>query len=127
MQVEPTMPTKTFLVEDNHAMRQQLTEGLEALADVSIVQHATNPTSACAWLLANEKAWDLAIVDLGLEGGSGLTVLAALRVRDPAHHVVVMSNSATPELREKCAAMGAERFFDKSTELGDLVSYCRGL
>ena len=69
----------------------------------------------------------MAVVDLFLGRGSGLTVLAALRVRRARQKVIVLSNFATPEIRERCLAMGADRVFDKSTEIDEFLTYCSAL
>lgn len=42
-------------------------------------------------------------------------------------HLVVLSNYATPEMRRRCLALGADRVFDKSAELEDLIAYCEDL
>ena len=40
---------------------------------------------------------------------------------------VVLTNYATQEMRKKCLELGADRVFDKSNELDDLVLYCSRL
>jgi len=79
------------------------------------------------WLAANEGGWELAIVDLFLKQGSGLGVLEACRDRTANQHVVVLSNYATPDMRKRCAQLGADAVFDKSNEIDSLVDYCLGL
>ena len=37
---------------------------------------------------------------------------------------VVLTNYATSEMRRQCAALGADRVFDKSSELDDLIAFC---
>jgi DNA-binding NarL/FixJ family response regulator len=37
---------------------------------------------------------------------------------------VVLSNYATPEMRRRCLELGADRVFDKSSELEELIAYC---
>jgi hypothetical protein len=39
----------------------------------------------------------------------------------------VLSNYATPDIRRRCAALGADRVFDKSGELDELIAYCAEL
>ena len=43
----------------------------------------------------------------------------------PRH--VVLSNYATPAMRERCLALGADGVFDKSTEIDSLIAYCTRL
>lgn len=118
------MSAKVFLVEDNQRIRENLTEALQDLVKVDVVGHASDPENAVIWLASNDRHWDLAVVDLFLSHGSGLTVLAALRVRGARQKVIVLSNFATPDARERCLAMGADRVFDKSTEIEEFLVYC---
>ena len=77
-----------------------------------------------AWLLANGRLWDLAIVDLFLKQGSGLGVLEACRNRLVHQKVIVLSNYATADIRKRCAQLGVDAVFDKSNEIDALVDYC---
>jgi len=67
----------------------------------------------------------LAILDLFLKQGSGLGVLAACRDRKPTQKVVVLSNYATADIRQRCAQLGVDAVFDKSNEIDGLVDFCR--
>ena len=78
-------------------------------------------------LLHNSENWQLLIVDLFLRQGSGLKIVVASAGRDPARKVVVLTNYATADVRKQCLKVGADAVFDKSTELDDLIEYCRGL
>ncbi len=118
------MPLRTYLVEDNQVIVANLTETLQELADVVMVGCVAEAQTASQWLRTHTNDWDLVIVDLFLRQGSGLEVLAALRDRATRQRVIVASNYATPEMRSQCKALGADRVFDKSTEIDALVSYC---
>lgn len=118
---------KAFLAEDDLGTRGALTEVLRTHAAVDVIGAASEATDASIWLAEHVDKWDLAIIDLFLEEGNGLTVLAGCRVRRPAQKVVVLSNHATRDMRRRCAVYGADAFFDKTTELDALVGYCRGL
>jgi len=37
---------------------------------------------------------------------------------------VVLSNYATADVRQRCAALGVDAVFDKSNEIDALVDYC---
>ncbi|MDB5967396.1 MAG: hypothetical protein JWQ72_3896, partial [Polaromonas sp.] len=77
-----------------------------------------------AWLNNPQHQWNLAIVDLFLKQGSGLGVLNACRGRGPDQKVVVLSNYATADIRQRCAQLGVDAVFDKSNEIDALVDYC---
>jgi two-component system OmpR family response regulator len=115
---------RTYLVEDNATIRENLVDTLEELASVRALGWAEGESEAKAWFAAHPGEWDLAIVDLFLRQGSGLGVLDALRSRNPQLRVVVLSNYATPDMRKRCAQLGADAVFDKSNEIDALVEFC---
>lgn len=118
------MRLKTYLVEDNPTIRENLIATLEELVDIDAVGTADSENEAKVWLQNNPHAWDLAVLDLFLKQGSGLGVLAACRERKPSQKVVVLSNYATADIRQRCAQLGVDAVFDKSNEIDALVEYC---
>lgn len=118
------MRLKTFIVEDNPTIRENLIATLEELASVEAVGTSDTENESKAWLVKNSNNWDLAIVDLFLKQGSGLGVLGACRDRKPGQKVVVLSNYATTDIRQRCAQLGVDAVFDKSNEIDALVDYC---
>ncbi len=115
---------RTFIIEDNLVIRENLVDALEELASISVVGFAESETQARAWLQANPALWDLAIVDLFLKEGSGIGVLQACQARRTDQKMVVLSNYATLDVRRRCAQLGVDAVFDKSNEIDDLVEYC---
>ena len=122
------MSVKAFVVEDNPAIRESLVETLAELADVDTRGVAGNQKDAVAWLTEASNDWDLAIVDLVLElGGNGFGVLKAVQDRQGGRKVVVLTGSASPDVRLQCEALGADNVFDKSIDTETLIDYCRDL
>jgi DNA-binding NarL/FixJ family response regulator len=115
---------RTYIVEDNATIRENLIGTLEELASVQALGWAETENDAKAWLAEHGDRWHLAIVDLFLKQGSGLGVLEAARDRQPGQHVVVLSNYATTDMRKRCTQLGADAVFDKSNEIDLLVEYC---
>ena len=120
----PPVMLRTYLVEDNPTIRDNLIATLEELASVAAVGTADNENDGKAWLLNNPQEWDLAILDLFLKQGSGLGVLAACKDRRPNQKLVVLSNYATADIRQRCAQLGVDAVFDKSNEIDSLIEYC---
>ena len=121
------MKLRTYLVEDNPTIRENLIATREELADVEAVGIAETESAGTDWLQQNPDAWDLAIVDLFLRQGSGLGVLTACRERQPHQKIVVLSNYATPDIRSRCAQLGVDAVFDKSNEIDALMDYCMNI
>ncbi len=118
------MSLRTYIVEDNATIRENLIGTLEELARIETVGIAETEDEGRAWLLANPDEWDLAIVDLFLKQGSGLGILSACRKRHAEQKVVVLSNYATEDVRTRCAQLCVDAVFDKSNEIDSLVDYC---
>ncbi|SCX73283.1 response regulator [Variovorax sp. EL159] len=115
---------RTFIVEDNPTIRENLVGTLREVARCDPVGQAESEAEGSRWLTDNPSQWDLAIVDLFLKDGTGFSVLEACRNRDPMQKMVVLSNHATPAMRRKCALLGADAVFDKATEVEDLIDFC---
>lgn len=121
------MRLRTFIVEDNPTIRENLIGTLEELVNIAMVGTADTENESKNWLTDHQPDWDLAIVDLFLRQGSGLGVLAACRDRQPGQKVVVLSNYATSDIRNRCTQLGVDAVFDKSNEIEALVEYCMEL
>jgi DNA-binding NarL/FixJ family response regulator len=114
---------RTYVVEDSSVIRVNLTEALQENAPVEVIGCAEDERAAVAWLLDPQHACDLVIVDIFLKSGSGLGVLKQIGKLDRSVRRVVLSNHATPEVRAKCAELGADRVFDKSNEIDEMLGY----
>ncbi|MDM0033405.1 hypothetical protein QTI33_14815 [Variovorax sp. J22P271] len=75
------MPLSTFLVEDSPLIRQTLMPAMEELVGAQFIGSATREDAAIAWLEAHPDDWQLAVVDLFLEQGTGLGVVRQCRHR----------------------------------------------
>jgi two-component system, OmpR family, response regulator len=117
---------KAFLVEDSAVIQHNLIETLQELAPVSIQGVAADELSALQWLENAGADVRLVIVDIFLHHGSGLGVLKKAR-HSPQRQFVILSNYATPAMRNECLAHGAVKVFDKSTEIEALIHYCEEL
>lgn len=121
------MTLKAYIVEDNAVIRHNLVAALEELVPLKVVGSAADEDVALRWLNTPPAQCDVVIIDLFLHSGSGLGVLKGLQKRRLPVRPVVLSNYATPEMRSRCLALGAERVFDKSNDIDELVAYCAAL
>lgn len=118
---------KTFIVEDSEVIRDNLVATLQELTAVEVVGYAEDEGTATAWLNHGNNDVRLVIVDIFLKHGSGLGVLQSAVGSGHQRKWVVFSNYATGAMRARCAALGANRVFDKSTEIDALIAYCHRL
>lgn len=118
---------KTFIVEDNPLIYENLVSTLEELTNIEVVGRAVDEPGAVQWLRESGRQVDLLIVDIFLVSGSGLGVLQAARDAALPARRVVLTNYASTDIRRRCAVLGADRVFDKSCELEELITYCAGV
>ncbi|WP_395058821.1 response regulator transcription factor [Polaromonas sp.] len=117
------MRLRIYLVEDSPVIRDALSESLEELVGARMVGWASSEADAIQWLAENPSGWDLAVVDLFLLQGSGMNVVKGCANRELRQKIVVLTGYATPQMRERCLAAGADAIFDKSTEIDEFTTY----
>ncbi len=86
---------------------------------MTIVGQAETPQDSIDGILAAYP--DVVVLDVQLEGGSGLQVLRAIRQTAPNIAFVVFSNSSDASYRKCYLGEGAEDFLDKTHEFNQLA------
>jgi len=109
---------KVFLADDSPVIRERVSALLTA-ARIAVVGEAATPRGCIEGILASHP--DVVVLDVQLEGGTGLEVLQAVRRAAPGIAFVVFSNNAGPAYRKRYLGEGAARFLDKSAEANELV------
>jgi DNA-binding NarL/FixJ family response regulator len=115
---------QAFVIEDNATIRENLIGTLEELTCVQVAGTSATEDEALQWLEKNIERWDLVIVDLFLKQGSGIHLAQCIKRRKPTQKIVVFSNYINASVRKRCAQLGVDAVFDKSTEIDALVDYC---
>ena len=111
---EPSL--RVVLVEDSARIRARVAESLSEIPNVHIAGEAETEREAIALLERGD--WDAVVLDLQLRQGTGISVLKALRdrPRTAGKRVIVFTNYAFPQYRDRSMALGADFFFDKARE-----------
>jgi DNA-binding NarL/FixJ family response regulator len=115
-----------FVVEDNAEIQENLVGALEELTCVKVVGGSATEEDALRWV-AGDNQWDMLIVDLFLKGGSGMRLVQRVQRARPEQKIIVFSNYVNASVRKRCAQLGVDAVFDKSTEIDALVDYCSHL
>jgi len=84
----PGDPARVIIVEDDERLRAYAKGALAAAADVAVVGDAGTLAEGLALV---DLMPDLALLDLGLPDGSGISVIEAIRARVPACKVLVFT------------------------------------
>ena len=120
----PTDLLHAYIVEDNPLLCESLVGTLEELTCVCVLGTTGAEGRALEWLRQHPQDWQLLVVDLFLRSGSGLHLVQQLPPRGPWQKVLVFSNYVNATVRKRCAQLGVDAVFDKSTEIDALVDYC---
>ena len=107
---------RVVIVEDSAMIRARLAETLTEIPNLEIIGQVETEAEAVALLL--QGGWDATVLDLQLKKGTGLGVLKALAQdkRPAAAKVIVFTNFAFPQYKDRSLQLGADYFFDKSRE-----------
>ena len=107
---------RVIIVEDSAIIRARLAESLGEMPNVEIVGQVE--TEADALALLKQARWDAAVLDLQLKQGTGLGVLKSLAhgARPANTKIIVFTNYAFPQYRDRSLSLGADYFFDKARE-----------
>lgn len=107
------MELRVFLVEDLQRMRGLLGELFASIGGFNVVATASTEAEANLWLDEHPGGWDVTIIDLVLEQGSGMNVIRRCKADPQGGRIVVFSSYATPGVRQHCLDLGADAVFDK--------------
>jgi len=114
----PFLSPRVFLADDASAIRERVNSILAA-AGMTVIGEAATPQASIDGILASQP--DVVVLDVQLEGGTGLQVLQRVRAACPQVAFVVFSNSAAAPYRRRYLAEGAVRFLDKSADFNELA------
>ena len=122
------MTIRVFLVEDMKQVQGILADLLSTLGDFRLVATSATEAEAKLWLTEHPGAWDLAIVDLVLDQGSGMAVVSRAKEASGANGgtVIVFSDYASDGIRQHCLKLGADAVFLKS-QMQEFMDYCSEL
>jgi DNA-binding response OmpR family regulator len=114
---------RILVVEDNELVADAIVRGL-AMAGFA-VDRADNAESARAALAAEH--FDLALLDIGLPGADGLSLLRKLRGDGVNLPVMILTARDTVAAKVEALDLGADDFLMKPFEQAELAARCRAL
>jgi DNA-binding response OmpR family regulator len=114
---------RILVVEDNDLVADAITMGLGA-AGFAVDRSASAEAASNA--LATEH-FDLLVVDVGLPGEDGLSLVRRLRARRATQPVLILTARDTLAIKVEALNLGADDFLLKPFEQDELVARCRAL
>ena len=117
---EPVKPEqeeamRVLIVDDSPILRERVAAMLsEVSRDIELVGEAGNAFVAMDAICRLKP--DAVILDISMPGKTGIDVLREIKRDAEPPMVMILTNYPHPQYRKKCMALGADYFFDKSTE-----------
>jgi DNA-binding response OmpR family regulator len=114
---------RLLVVEDDDIVADAIKRGLEA-ANYSV--HRVSSAESAQAALAGED-FALAVIDVGLPGSDGLTLVRRLRSMGKTMPTLILTARSTLNDKVKALDLGADDFMSKPFETAELAARCRAL
>jgi len=114
---------RLLVVEDDDIVADAIARGLAA-AEYSV--HRVSSAEAAQAAMAAEQ-FALAVIDVGLPGADGLTLVRRLRSGGMTMPALILTARCTLNDRVKALDLGADDFLSKPFEPAELAARCRAL
>ena len=116
-------------------MRLLIVEDDDIVADADRPRLAAAEHSRCSawrapkrrWRRSRTRSFDLAVIDVGLPGADGLTLVRRLRSAGNTLPTLILTARCTLNDKVKALDLGADDFLGKPFEPAELAARCRAL
>ncbi len=116
---------RVFLLDDHTVLRQAVRVMLEAEPDIEVAGEAGDAASGLPELVRTDP--DVALVDLKMPGGSGLSAIRRIRAEAPRTGIVVFTMYKNPAYVYEAMNTGASGYILKSATKDELVRAIRAV
>ena len=124
-----TYALTVFIVDDSPLIVGRLTGLINDLDNVAVIGDAGNIPLAIKLIEAQRP--DAVILDIHLEHdapyATGIDLLTTLRKMYPAMIIMMVTNLSEPQYQHKCTELGADYFFDKSTDFDEVLETIKSI
>lgn len=114
---------RLLIVEDDDLVADAILRGLTA---AGYEVHRVSSAEAAQAALASEE-FALAVIDVGLPGADGLTLVRRLRSAGKSLPTLILTARCTLTDKVKALDLGADDFLSKPFEAAELAARCRAL
>jgi len=101
------------MIEDSKEILATVEDLLDNIGGFIVIARMSTESDATAWLELNHSNWSLAVIDLVLREGSGFNLVGRYRARNKHAQILVLSDYAASQVKEKCLKFGADAVFSK--------------
>ena len=119
---------RVFIVEDSTALRERLSRIVASIQGTQVVGFAPEANDAIVQI--RQLKPDVVILDIRLQYSTGFQVLREVKNSSASADtptIIVLTNYPYPQYRKKYLDAGADYFFDKSTEIDQVLQVLKRL
>ncbi len=116
---------KILIIDDSQILRKRIIGIISDIPGVEICGEAGSSTEAIK--LLNEMDPEVIIMDIRMPDGSGIEVLKNIRKQKISVITIILTNYPLIQYREKCMELGADYFFDKSSDIDKMADVIKQL
>lgn len=111
---KPEKRLRVLIADDSVMVRERVAAMVSDVPGVEVVAEVGDADEAIRGILDLKP--EVAVLDIRMPGDSGIDVLREIRKLGSKATVVVLTNYPFFQYRSECVRLGANYFFDKSTE-----------
>jgi DNA-binding NarL/FixJ family response regulator len=121
--MKPQAYSKVFVADDSPIVRERLISLLMELPNVQVIGETGGALEAIDSIRRLKPT--AVVLDISMPGGGGMSVLETIKKEDHAPMVIMLTNFANEPYRRRCLQLGADYFFDKSSEFEKVIHVLR--
>ena len=110
---------RILVVDDSEVICNRLCSMLSEIDNVDVVGQARNASDG--YELYGTLKPDIIILDIRLPDENGISLLKKIKAENSEITIVMFTNYPYLAYKKRCFELGADHFFDKSTELQKLI------
>jgi DNA-binding NarL/FixJ family response regulator len=116
---------KVLIADDSRLMRERIRETISIFSSVEIVSETENGLITLEEL--NRHNPDLAILDIRMPDKNGLEILKEFRKNNKSTKVVILTNYAYDQYKDRAFENGADYFYSKSEDFEKIAAVVANL
>ena len=112
---------KVIIADDSRLMRERIREAISTFRGVEIVSETDTGLKTLEEL--NKHCPDLAIIDIRMPDKNGLEVMKEFRTKNKTTKIIILTNYAYDQYKDRAFENGADYFFGKSEDFEKIADF----
>jgi DNA-binding NarL/FixJ family response regulator len=110
---------KVLIADDSRLMRERIRETISIFSSVEIVSETENGSQTLEELYKHNP--DLAILDIRMPDKNGLEILKEFRSKNKTTKIIILTNYAYDQYKDRAFENGADYFYSKSDDFDKIA------